>query len=299
MTYRASYVKLLEEGILEERLGLLKELMKECRLCPHNCGVDRKKDLGFCKAYDKALVSNYSPHFGEEEVLVGKRGSGTVFFSYCNMRCLYCQNYTLSFLGQGKAVSNEELADIFLYIQNQYNCHNLNLVTPSHFVANIVEAIFIAAKKGLSLPLVYNCGGYESLEVLKLLDGIVDIYMPDFKYASNERGQSYSSVKGYFDVVKRALLEMDRQVGPLKAQNNIAYRGLLIRHLVLPGNISETKKILDFIHENLSKGVMVNLMDQYYPSNLAFKHPPLDRRLYYEEYEEVLAYAKGLGLRLS
>lgn len=299
MLNQASYLNLLKEGALEDRIENLNKLVENCSLCPHLCGVDRNKTLGFCQGGQKSKVSSFGPHFGEESVLVGSKGSGTIFFAYCNMRCVYCQNHSLSFSGQGRNVSNEELAEMMLSIQNHYGCHNINVVTPSHFVANIVEAINIAAKKGLKLPIVYNCGGYESVEILKILDGIVDIYMPDFKYFSNETGEAYSQVEGYLPIVKAALKEMDRQVGGLKTHKGITYKGLLIRHLLLPGKLDESKKILDFIKSNLSNDVMVNLMAQYKPANLAHNYPPLDRSLSFSDYLEIRSYAKKLGIRLT
>lgn len=272
----------------------------ECSICPHVCKINRKEDLGFCQAGEKALVASYGPHYGEEDILVGSRGSGTIFFGFCNMRCVYCQNRSLSFAGDGDPVSNEELADIMLYMQNHHKCHNINLVTPSHFTLNIIEAFKMAKGQGLTLPIVYNCGGYESVETLKLLEGIVDIYMPDFKYASNEKGKYYSGVEGYFDVVKLALKEMDRQVGGAKTrlEDGLLTKGLLIRHLVLPEETRATKEILDFIKSDLSEEVFVNLMNQYYPANLAYKFPNLKRRLSHIEHIEVTEYAEKLGLRL-
>jgi putative pyruvate formate lyase activating enzyme len=299
VVYKGSYVKLIEDGSLKERVDKLKKHTEKCELCPRNCKVNRREKTGFCQAGDLAIISSYVPYFGEEDVLVGSKGSGTIFFGYCNMRCVFCQNHTLSFSGQGMALSNQKLADIMLHMQNYYGCHNINLVTPTHFTANIVESIYIAAKKGLIVPIVYNCGGYESFNTLKLLDGIIDIYMPDFKYFYNESGRKYSQVEDYFDVAKSALIEMDRQVGGLKIHEGIAYRGLLIRHLVLPGKTDETKEILNFIKRNLSEDVLVNLMDQYYPANLAYKYPQLNRRLGYREFKEVYNYGKELGLRLS
>ncbi len=210
------------------------------------------------------------------------------------MRCVFCQNSSLSFHGEGKTVSDEKLADIMLILQNQYKCHNINLVTPTHFTLNIIEAYKIARRKGLNLPIVYNCGGYEKVETLKLLEGIVDIYMPDFKYADNEAGKKYSGVEGYFDTVTSALKEMDRQVGGMKTG-----RGLLIRHLVLPGKTEAAKKILDFIKSELSEGVLVNLMNQYHPANLAYKFPELNRRLSRREHAEVCRYAVEIGIRLA
>ena len=237
--------------------------------------------------------------FGEEDVLVGNRGSGTIFFGYCNMRCVFCQNYELSFGGEGNLISNEKLSDIMLSLQNYYGCHNINLVTPTHFVPNILEALYIAAQKGLNLPLVYNCGGYEKIETLNILDGVIDIYMPDFKYSVPERAKKYSQATDYPDKVKITLKEMDRQVGGLKVdEKGIAYRGLLIRHLMLPGGLEDTKKVLEFIKRELSPDCLVNLMNQYYPTHKALEYGEIARRLSFKEYREAYAFAGKLGLRL-
>lgn len=299
MSTKPIYVALLENGKLLEKVEAAKKHITNCNLCPHQCGVNRKKEVGVCKAGDKAIVASYGPHIGEERVLVGRQGSGTIFFGYCNLSCVYCQNYEISAHGKGEVVSNEQLANMMLTLQNNYGCHNINLVTPTHFVANIVEAVYIAAKKGLTLPIVYNCGGYECVETLQLLEGIVAIYMPDFKYASDERGKKYSKVSDYAKRAKEGLREMDRQVGGLQVDaNNIAYRGLLIRHLMLPGGLDDTKEVLEFIHKELSSTTLVNLMAQYYPCHKAYEYKELGRRLDRMEYEEAYKYAKGLRLRL-
>lgn len=297
--HKPGYLALLENGELKRRVEEAKKHLTECNLCPHGCGVNRRETVGFCRSHDKAVVASYGPHFGEEPPLVGWNGSGTIFFGYCNMRCVFCQNCELSHGGEGEVVSNEMLAEIMLVIQNHYRCHNINLVTPTHFVPNILEALYIAAQKGLKLPLVYNCGGYEMVETLKLLDGVVDIYMPDFKYSIEERGVKYSEVRDYPKYVKSALKEMDRQVGGLKLdERGVAYKGLLIRHLVMPGGLEDTKEILRFIKEELSSDCAVNLMDQYYPHYKAYKYKEIARRLSPEEYKEAWLYAKELGLRL-
>lgn len=299
MSTKPIYVALLENGKLLEKVEAAKKHITNCNLCPHQCGVNRKKEVGVCKAGDKAIVASYGPHIGEERVLVGRQGSGTIFFGYCNLSCVYCQNYEISAHGKGEVVSNEQLANMMLTLQNNYGCHNINLVTPTHFVANIVEAVYIAAKKGLTLPIVYNCGGYECVETLQLLEGIVAIYMPDFKYASDERGKKYSKVSDYAKRAKEGLREMDRQVGGLQVDaNNIAYRGLLIRHLMLPGGLGDTKKVLEFIHNELSPNALVNLMAQYYPCHKAYEYKELSRRLESMEYNEAYKFAKDLGLRL-
>ncbi|MDA8227914.1 MAG: 4Fe-4S cluster-binding domain-containing protein [Desulfitobacterium hafniense] len=297
--YEPSYRSHFNRGELKEKVIEAKKHLTECNLCPHECGVNRKEKLGFCRASDKVVVASYGPHFGEEAPLVGKNGSGTIFFGYCNMKCVFCQNCELSFGGEGEIISNEELAEIMLKLQNKYHCHNINLVTPTHFVPNILEALSLAVEKGLNLPLVYNCGGYERMETLGLLEGIIDIYMPDFKYHIAERGERFSKVKDYPSKVKSALKEMDCQVGGLKInEQGIAYQGLLIRHLMMPGGIEDTKEILNFIKEELSPNCLVNLMDQYYPAHKANEFQEISRRLSSREYKEALNWAKELGLRL-
>lgn len=298
--YEPIYIKTLAKGKLKKKIIEAEKHLTECNLCPHNCGVNRQEKLGFCRATDKVVISNYGPHFGEEAPLTGRNGSGTIFFGYCTMRCVFCQNCELSFGGEGEIVPNEDLAEIMLELQNYYKCHNINLVTPTHFVANILEAVFLAAGKGLRIPLVYNCGGYEKMETLAMLDGVVDIYMPDFKYHLEERGVKYSGVKGYPVLVKKALKEMDRQVGGLKInEQGIAYRGLLIRHLMMPGGLEDTKEVLMFIKQQLSPDCLVNLMSQYYPAHQAYKYEELSEKLNPKEYREALKYAKELGLRLA
>ena len=300
LKFEPGYKKLLETGELENRVEQAKKHLKECNLCPHECNIDRKEKIGFCRANDQAIVSSYGPHFGEETPLVGKNGSGTIFFGYCNMRCVFCQNCELSFGSEGEAISNEKLAKIMLQIQNHYRCHNINFVTPTHFTANILEALLFAAREGLNLPLVYNCGGYEKTEILALLAGVIDIYMPDFKYHIPEMGLTYSKVKDYPEKAKAALKEMDRQVGGLKLdETGIAYKGMLIRHLVMPGNLENTKEILKFIKEELSSDCLVNIMDQYYPAHEAFKYENISEPLSPEEYEEAKLFAIRLGLRLA
>lgn len=294
------YLQLLENGELERKALKALEHLKRCNLCPHQCGVNREEKLGFCRASHQAIVSSFGPHFGEEKPLVGTRGSGTIFFGYCNMRCVFCQNCEISFGGEGEVISNTELAEMMMQLQDDYHCHNINLVTPTHFVPNILEALLLAAGEGLTLPLVYNCGGYEELETLELLDGVIDIYMPDFKYHLEEWGHKYSRVRDYARKVKEALKEMDRQVGGLKIdQEGIAYRGLIIRHLMLPGGLENTKEVLRFIKAELSPLCLVNLMDQYYPAHQAYKHPELVRGIKPGEYREALKLAKELGLRLA
>jgi len=291
---------LLDRKELKERVEVANRHLTECRLCPRECGTGRASGKGFCQAGAELKVSSFGPHFGEEKVLVGKFGSGTIFFAFCNMSCIFCQNHELSFGGRGKAVSDEDLASYMLKLQNDYRCHNINLVTPTHFVPNIIKALSLAAKKGLRLPLVYNCGGYEELDTLALLNGLIDIYMPDFKYNLPEWGQQYSKIKNYPQKAQIALQEMDKQVGGLKVdEQGAAFRGLIIRHLILPGGLENTKKVLDFIKEKLSPDCLVNLMDQYYPAHQAFRYPELSRRLTGREYAEAYRYAQKLGIRLA
>ena len=299
MSLKPNYITLLKNGSLAGKVEEAKKHITCCNLCPHECGVDRRNEVGICGGGHRAVVSSYGPHRGEENVLVGTKGSGTIFFGYCNLSCVFCQNYGLSAYGEGETVSDGALGDMMLSLQNAYGCHNVNLVTPTHYVANIMEAIHLAAQKGLELPVVYNCGGYERVDTLKILDGVVDIYMPDFKYNSVEAGKRYSKVPDYPERAREALLEMDRQVGGLKTDHNgVAYKGLLIRHLMLPGGLEDTREILDFISEDLSSDVLVNLMDQYYPSHRAFEYPEIAKRLDFREYKQAYAYGKGLGLRL-
>ncbi len=295
----ASYLE-LTEAEWQEKIKRAQAHLKECRLCPRECAVDRTTAKGVCRAGAQAVVASFGPHFGEESVLVGSWGSGTIFFAHCNLRCVFCQNYQLSLLGQGSPVHSEQLATIMLIIQDRYRCPNINLVTPTHFIPQILEALWIAAQRGLHIPLVYNCGGYERVEVLRILEGVVDIYMPDLKYASAEQAHRYSQAADYFQQARLALKEMDRQVGGLKLNRaGVAQRGLLIRHLLLPGGLEDTKQVLEFIGSELSPDCLVNLMDQYYPCYQASDYPELSRRVSREEFRAAADYAQQLGLRLA
>ncbi len=297
-SFEPSYLRLHREGKLKERARLLRERLSSCDLCPHECGVNRLAgEKGFCRVAGEALVSSYGPHFGEERPLVGYGGSGTIFFTYCNMACVYCQNWEISHLGLGEETGAEELSRMMLALQAR-GCHNINLVTPTHQVAFIVEALVLAVEKGLKIPIVYNCGGYEKVETLRLLEGIVDIYMPDFKYWDEKVALKLSKVPRYPEVARAAIKEMHRQVGDLALDEEfIAKRGLIIRHLVLPGGLSGTEEILNWIARELSPNTYVNIMDQYYPCGDAWKYPPLDRRITKEEYERALLAAKKAGLK--
>ncbi|HYA87654.1 MAG TPA: radical SAM protein [Nitrospirota bacterium] len=291
-----AYLK-LPSGTLTEKAGIAEEMLKNCKLCPRECKVDRTTRMrGFCRTGDKPFVSSWGPHFGEERPLVGRHGSGTIFFGYCNLGCIFCQNYQISCLGEGREMSCERLAKVMLELQ-QNGCHNINLVTPTHQMPMILRALSIAAQQGLAVPIVYNCGGYESLEAIKHLNGVVDIYMPDFKYADPEMSLKYSKAKDYPAVAKAVIKEMHRQVGDLVMdESGVALRGLLLRHLVLPDSIAGTHEVVRFIAEEISKNTYVNIMDQYYPCYEAFDHPPIDRRITKEEFAEAVKFALEAGL---
>ncbi len=283
---------------LKKRIESAEEILKSCALCPRGCKVDRTSgEKGYCGTGDKPFVSSYNPHFGEERPLVGRFGSGTIFFTHCNLGCLFCQNWTISHLGEGDIISFETLADIMLTLQG-YGCHNINFVTPTHQVPMILRSLEIAIDKGLKVPLVYNCGGYESVDTLKILDGIIDIYMPDFKYSSPDAAMKYSKAKDYPVVAKTAIKEMHRQVGDLIVDSRgIALRGLLVRHLVLPGDMAGTEEIVKFLVEEISPDTYTNIMAQYYPCYKAVEHPPLDRRITSDEYRRAVKAARDAGLK--
>ncbi len=273
-----SYLNLLKSGELTRRVEQAQALLgDECHVCPVRCGADRARDeQGECGVGRNALMASFGPHFGEEPVLVGRHGSGTVFFAGCNLHCVYCQNHSISQLRQGaREVSATELAQTFLHVQSM-GCHNLNLVTPSHVVPQILEALWLAAENGLSLPIVYNTSSYDSFDSLRLLDGVVDVYMPDSKYSDASFGERYSGVKSYPRVARRMLREMHRQTGDLVTDSRgLARSGLLIRHLVLPNDLAGSRKSIDFIVEKLSPDSYVNVMDQYRPAHRAQEYPEL------------------------
>ncbi len=288
----------LSETDWKQRIRALYEMLSPCRLCPRACGVDRlNSETGYCRTGKLPRFSSYGPHFGEEAPLVGRHGSGTIFFSYCNLGCIYCQNYTLSHLGEGQEETVVKLASTMLVLQGM-GCHNINLVSPTHQVPMIVEALYYAVRSGLKIPIVYNSGGYDSVETLKLLEGIVDIYMPDFKYWDSRWAKTYSDAEDYPDRARQALKEMHRQVGDLRVDHQgVAYRGLLVRHLVLPGGLSSTEEVMKFLAEEISPDTFVNVMDQYHPCFRAFEFPPLDRRPSPEEFQQALEAARRAGLR--
>jgi putative pyruvate formate lyase activating enzyme len=278
---KPAYLKLLESGDLERRVSEAWRRLEDCDLCARYCHVNRLETIkgAVCRTGEHAVVHSHGPHHGEEDPLRGRSGSGTIFFSWCNLRCVYCQNWDISQKGIGHHVGPEELARMMLELQAM-GCHNINFVSPSHVVAQIIAAVTIAAGQGLELPLVYNTGGYDSLEALRLLDGIIDIYMPDMKYADTTNAHRFSHVRNYVDINRAAVREMHRQVGDLVMdERGIAERGLLVRHLVLPENVSGTDEVLAFLAEEISSNTYVNVMDQYRPCYRADENPPLDRRI--------------------
>lgn len=292
-----SYRQEWSRGELARKRKQAWKRLNACDLCAHKCGVNRREgQKGVCKADDTVQISGYGPHFGEEDVLVGRHGSGTIFFTGCNLKCIFCQNWDISHLREGETVSQEQVADIMVKLQKR-GCHNINLVTPTHYMPQILSALEIACEKGLHVPLVYNCGGYESLTALEILRGIVDIYMPDVKFADPEVGLRLAGARDYPQVVKAALKEMHNQVGDLMVdEDGIAWRGLLVRHLVLPGRLAGTEEIMRFIAEEISPDTYVNIMAQYRPEYRAAEYPPLDRPLDYSEYRQAIKIARQAGL---
>lgn len=292
------YLKLAESGELSLRVSSAWRHLEDCDLCARYCHIDRCKTVkgAVCRTGERAIVHSHGPHHGEEDPLRGWNGSGTIFFSRCNLRCVYCQNWDISQKGLGREVEPDGLAKIMLDLQAS-GCHNINFVTPSHVIAQIIAAVEIAASNGLDLPLVYNTGGYDSREALQLLDGIIDIYMPDMKYGDSDKAHHFSHVRDYVEANRGAVTEMYRQVGDLTMdENGIALRGLLVRHLVLPDNISGTDKVLAFLAQEISSETYLNLMDQYRPCYRADEYPPLDRPIMSREFAQALAWAEKLGL---
>ena len=298
-SFEPAYLQLHARGELSARAAAGWRHLQDCDLCARYCHVDRLRTVkgAVCRTGARAVVHSYGAHHGEEDPLRGWNGSGTIFFSWCNLRCLFCQNWDISQKGLGREVEPEELAAMMLALQAQ-GCHNINLVSPSHVVAQIIAAVAIAAARGLHLPLVYNTGGYDSPEALALLDGIVDIYMPDMKYGDSAVARRCSKVRDYVAVNQAAVREMHRQVGDLVLDaHGIAQRGLLVRHLVLPGGLAGSAQVLAFIARDISRHTYVNLMDQYRPCYRADEQPPLDRPLQADEYAQALALAERYGLQ--
>jgi putative pyruvate formate lyase activating enzyme len=291
-----SYIKLSESGKLKEISNTLYDSLSNCRLCPQNCGADRiAGEKGRCRSGVQPLVSSFHAHFGEEACLVGRNGSGTIFFANCNLSCIFCQNYHISQLGKGDTISCDELAKIMLNLQGK-GCHNINFVSPTHFIYPIVKALETAVPQGLNIPLVYNSGGYDSAETLRLLEGVFDIYMPDFKYMDAERGEELSGARDYPQAAMGALREMHRQVGDLKlTRRGVAYRGILVRHLVLPNNLAATDRVMSFL-ASLSRDTCVNVMDQYRPEYRARECFDLKRRITLDEYDRAVKTTREAGL---
>jgi putative pyruvate formate lyase activating enzyme len=297
--FEPAYLKLHRTGELGKRAERLWAIAESCQLCPRRCRVNRLEGMsGFCHAPGVTLViASFHPHFGEERPLVGSGGSGTIFMTHCNLRCVFCQNWEISQLGRGSESDIEALAGMMLRLQ-EIGCHNINIVTPTHYSAPLLKALDIAAEKGLRLPIVYNTSGWERLEILELLDGIVDIYLPDFKYWDSAMSAKYSSgAENYPEVTKAALLEMHRQVGVAKpAQDGIMQRGLMIRHLVMPNNVAGSERIMEWIAGNLPRDTYVNIMAQYTPLFKAYDYPEISRRIASEEYTKVVKRAQAMGL---
>lgn len=296
-TFEPVYLSLLHSGELAERVSQAYEHLSICDVCAWECPVDRRAgQFGVCLTGMRARVSSYGPHYGEEAPLTGWRGSGTIFFSRCNLRCQYCQNHEISQTSAGYEVEPEQLAGIMLELQ-ALGCHNINLVSPSHVVPQFMAAVLIAAQAGLKLPLVYNTGGYDSLAMLKLLDGVIDIYMPDMKYGDPQIARRYSKIRNYPQVNRQTVKEMHRQVGDLLIdESGIARRGLLVRHLALPEGLAGTQEVVHFLAEEISKNTYLNIMDQYRPTYKAHLYPEINRRITTKEYQDAVKMALDAGL---
>ena len=296
--FQPAYLRLARSGELAERAAALAAVYRSCRLCPRRCEVNRAAgEKGVCNGGARARVYSAHAHFGEEKPLVGRGGSGTVFFSNCNLRCVFCQNWEIAHRGDGRDIDSAALARMMVGLQER-GCHNINLVTPTHYVPSIVAALGEAVRLGLRVPLVYNCGGYEPVEIIRLLDGIVDIYLPDFKYMDGAAAEKYSSgAKDYPEVAAASIAEMHRQVGELIVdENGIGLRGLMIRHLVLPDNLAGTDKFIRWVARTLTQGTYVNIMAQYRPEHRAREFPELSRRITPAEYRRALDWAREAGL---
>ena len=297
--WQPAYGKIEKEGKLAERVEEAYAIFEKCRLCPRECGVNRLDgERGFCQAPLKVMVYVAQPHFGEEISLVGEHGSGTIFFSNCNLRCIFCQNWPISIKGEGREIEDQELAQLMLFLQ-EIGCHNINLVTPTHVMPNILNATRIAFKKGLRIPLVYNTSGYERVEIIKLLDGIVDIYLPDIKYMDRDMAARYSSdARDYPEMATTAVFEMNRQVGVHQVDSRgIALRGVMIRHLVMPNRIAGTKKFVRWVSANLPQLTYVNIMAQYQVTYKAFEYPEIARGITVQEFSEAMHWAQKYGLK--
>jgi putative pyruvate formate lyase activating enzyme len=297
MTFIPSYIELFQKGELKHRITALQGLLKECRLCPRECGINRlNRETGYCEAGEELMISSAFPHFGEESPLVGRHGSGTIFLAHCNLKCVFCQNYDISHLGRGELISSSDTARLMVRLQ-QVGCHNINWVTPTHYIPQIIASLPEAIELGLRVPIVYNCSGYESIDVIRLLEGVVDIYMPDVKFMEEKCAKRFANAPDYPEVIKKVVKEMHRQVGDLVINSaGIAERGLLIRHLVMPGGTVSSGAVLQFIAEEVSIHSYVNIMDQYRPEYRADDYPEIGRRITQKEYLEAIQTAKCLRL---
>lgn len=293
----ASYLNLHREGKLAHMAAASLELLRSCRLCPRHCGCDRLSgETGFCRGGRAARVASYGSHFGEEAPLVGLGGSGTIFLGSCNLLCSFCQNFEISHGAEGAETGPRRIAEIMIGLQRR-GCHNINFVTPTHFVPQILEALALAVQSGLNVPLVYNCGGYESAEALKIIEGVFDIYMPDFKFWDDLYAMRTCGIGDYRERACESIREMHRQVGDLEIDaRGIACRGMLVRHLVMPNNIAGSREVLKFLAEEISPHTYVNIMDQYRPCGRAYADPLLNRRITAEEYRAAVRWAKEAGL---
>lgn len=295
--FQPGYISLYKKGILQERAKSALEQLQECRICPMQCKVNRLNNkFGVCKSGKLSKVSSYQPHFGEERPLVGMHGSGTIFLSSCNLGCIFCQNFEISHVREGSEVSSEHFARMMIELQ-ALGCHNINFVTPTHFVPQILESLCIAIKMGLRIPLVYNTSSYDFVDTLRLLDGVFDIYMPDFKFFDSKIAAQFTNAKDYAEVAMKAIQEMHRQVGDLVLDDHgIAERGLIVRHLVMPNGLSGTRGVMRFLAQKISLNTYVNIMEQYYPCGLAHNHNEINRCITMEEFNEALRFAHEEGL---
>jgi putative pyruvate formate lyase activating enzyme len=295
--FRPAYLACLESGQLSGKVKHALTLLDDCTLCPRDCHVNRTEDeTGICKTGRHAVVSSIHAHFGEEPPLVGTHGSGTIFFTHCNLMCNFCQNWDISHEGHGDAASDRRLAEMMLALQER-GCHNINFVSPSHVVPQILASVEIAAETGLTIPLVYNSGGYDKVETLKLLDGVIDIYMPDFKFWDSQIAEETCDASDYPVIARDAISEMHRQTGDLLiGENGLAQRGLIVRHLVMPGDLSGTRQVMRFIAGNISVNTYVNVMAQYRPEGEAGKIPELAHRLSAHDYHRAMQAAREEGI---
>ncbi|MCD6352864.1 MAG: radical SAM protein [Proteobacteria bacterium] len=293
---KPGYQILRESGELAIRVDRAMQILSCCTLCPRRCRVDRiNGEKGFCGGGDQIRIADFGAHFGEELPISGKKGAGTIFFAHCALRCCFCQNYQISQEGTGYLVSEERLAEVMMDLQDR-GCHNIDLVTPTHYIPFILKSVYLAAEKGLQVPLIYNCSGYESVETLRLLDGIIDIYLPDWKYGEEDIAEEYSNAPAYPLICQSAVKEMHRQVGDIRVdEEGIAQKGVIVRHLVLPSHLSNSERVLSLIVRTLSPSIRISLMSQYVPTYQAHHHPRLNRSLLPEEYEEVRKMMEGFN----